>query len=244
MDDEDGKTTAAIVTEGAKEAMKQGVTTLATQGPEAALAAGGIGFLAGAGSKAVSMLITRWTKPWERIAEVVGVDEAAAIESMRPELEPRIEVLREEFNENELGSGTTAIFASWLLAWRSTPDDKKRRLLKAALPNAFDKKAYEEGLGVRLFKIMQDLDYGELYYLSRIAEHSEAFKEKARTIPANPDGLLADHLVRLSEARLIVARGLNRTRYDILDDPNIIKCTELGQRLAALIKDLPEDPEL
>lgn len=51
---------------------------------------------------------------------------------------------------------------------KKTADAKKRRLLQQAIVNAFDSELYRQGIVLRLMKLLEDLQYGEIELLERI----------------------------------------------------------------------------
>lgn len=67
-----------------------------------------------------------------------------------------------------------AIFEAALEASRKTTG-KKRKYLKKALENAFSLKMYEEGQVLRFFRILGELEYGDVLVLSCVLESKDRF---------------------------------------------------------------------
>ncbi len=92
------------------------------------------------------------------------------------EIKERVKRLCEERKPEE--QPTAADIGSLLEAAnrvsRKTADDRKRRLLRRAVLNAFDSDLYEQGLNLRLLRILEDLEYGDVVLLKDLAEDKKS----------------------------------------------------------------------
>lgn len=175
----------------------------------------------------------------------------------------------EEF-ERQLGekgarpSDLVALLEAGFEVWKKNADARKRKLLGNALRNAFDPKQYEEGLTLRLFSILRDLNYGEIYVLRELKGQFEKWpKDKTgalrvtnadferfrshdltpplRTGDVRPDSLLADYIKRLRDHGLVFTKHRGWVHDDKPTNSSLEMnaLTELGERLLTLTADAP-----
>ncbi len=88
-----------------------------------------------------------------------------------PDIQKKLSLLLEEGipeDEQPEPADVAAVINAVLQASKTTADSKKRRLLKNALVNAFDLEQYQLGLTIRLIKIIEELEYGDIDLLGRI----------------------------------------------------------------------------
>ena len=102
-----------------------------------------------------------------RLEEAVEREKAAELERIGPELSAKLDRLIEEVGDaRAVASDVAATMHAWSRAWDRTGHAKKRRILMASLLKSFDREAYEEGLTLRLFRILEELDYPEIRFLA------------------------------------------------------------------------------
>lgn len=169
-----------------------------------------------------------------------------------------------EEHERQLGekgalrSDLVALLEAGFEVWKKNADARKRKLLGNALRNAFDPKQYEEGLTLRLFSILKDLEYGDIWALrevkaqgaflqqGRIDVTGHANQQPPSKVPlgANWAGgkpLVSDHLKRLHSHGLIYKTS--RATVEKSQSLDVNEPTELGERLLALTADPPPSAE-
>jgi hypothetical protein len=96
-----------------------------------------------------------------------------------PSIQNKLDILLKSLpaEEQPVPSDISALFEAATRVSRKTADSQKRRLLKLALVNAFDKDLYNEGITLRLMKILENLFYGDIQFLNRLkceSKHSYA----------------------------------------------------------------------
>ncbi len=75
-------------------------------------------------------------------------------------------------------SDLVALLEASSKVWKATADAKKRKLLANGLLNAFDPTQYEEGQTLRLFDILAQLTYGEIFILRLYGDQFAAWPKK------------------------------------------------------------------
>lgn len=244
MSDDEESVGKAIVKGALSGAWKGAFAGGATTGPAGIIPGAGLGVLAGGGASAIEALVSGLKGTGaDRLDDAIIAEAAAAVEEVESELIANLEARVAEGGQAHIAGNAAATANAWWKAWRSTPDDKKRRLLMAALVNAFDKDTYEEGLAMRLLSIVSELDYGELYLLKVLVERPQKLLD---LMPKDyvAGGIIGYHLTRLEEQRLVRFGNL----FGMLAQANqgnpraweSVHPTSLGTRLAALLKDLPQ----
>lgn len=108
-----------------------------------------------------------------------------------------------------------AIIEAAMETSRKTSGAKKRQLLKNAVVNAFDPEQYQMGLSLSFFSILQNVEYGEVELLSKLAENSEAIG--VQSLSNQPNSLVYHHLELLNKLGLVLIwnRGQNPLGMDI-----------------------------
>ncbi len=131
-------------------------------------------------------------------------------------------------------SDISAIFEAAYRVSRKTADPKKRKLLKAALINAFDKELYLEGMTLRLMGILEDLYYGDIDILNRLnieVQGNSSLKKYSQNRLTDQEL----HHIEILEKYALVRVATNST-------PQQITIRTLGQKLLQLVlKDYPDD---
>lgn len=122
---------------------------------------------------------------------------------------------------------------------RKTADAKKRRLLRNAIVNAFDVEQYQTGLTLRLFSILQEVEYGEVELLRRIADASDAVGIKSLE-PYNPAALTYHHLEILGKQNLVQIWNRETTTPLGMNTNSHTRITELGRRFLQFVAEAGE----
>lgn len=189
------------------------------------LAAVGVGALAGAAGHVASTTLEQILKG---IARARGVDgplgEATLVEleERGPELEAKLTRLLEVAGDDQAKRARAvasfeALIHAWMKAGRRAADDRKRRILMAALVSGLDEDAYREGLALAILERLERLDYGAIRLLARLDEERPGSDD----IASNSESLDGFH------ADCLAAEGLARCRRPVSHDK--WRVTELGK---------------
>lgn len=135
--------------------------------------------------------------------------------------------------ERPTGTDVAAVVEAARRIYERTGDRKKRELLRTAIVNAFDPELYREGLHIRLIRILDDLEYGDLEILGRIAPNSPV---EARSLCGAPftDSLTVHHLVVLRQHGLLQMAASDNSR-DWGTGAWPVRITDLGRRMVRLV---------
>lgn len=110
--------------------------------------------------------------------------------------------------------------------YRGTVGREKRRLLRNAIVNAFDREQYEAGITRRLLRVLDDLEYGDVRFLADLSSQGGRFIDDLGGLENHHHGVAVRH-------GLVAAEN---------DPGGILVCaTELGERLLRLVAE-PEGP--
>jgi hypothetical protein len=127
--------------------------------------------------------------------------------------------------------------------YRRTNNRNKRELLRAALVNAFNPDFYEEGLTRRLLRLVDELEYGDIYWLGRIIDMSQT--PNTTVGEHHLDGAALHHCEVLAEYRLIERHQWQlapRTGgYSTSGPTRQAVPTWLGERLVCFVQTWPEE---
>lgn len=156
-----------LVKAAAKGATAAGVAT------GGSITAVGVGALAGAAGHIASATLDQIR---EGIARSRGVDgplgEATLVEleERGPELEAKLTRLLEVAGDDQAKRARAvasfeAMIHAWMKASRRAADDRKRRILMAALVSGLDEDAFREGLTLTILERLERLDYGAVRLL-------------------------------------------------------------------------------
>jgi hypothetical protein len=138
-------------------------------------------------------------------------------------------------------SDISAVLEAVQRVYRRTADRKKREVLRQAVINAFDPALYAEGLTLRLLRIVEELEYGDVAMLRRLAE-ADTGSMKAATIPRANEALDRHHLQQLRQAQLVLIPVARRAE-DVLSGGNWdVRVAELGHRMLRLLAE-PHQPD-
>jgi hypothetical protein len=123
---------------------------------------------------------------------------------------------------------------------QKTAGSKKRQLLKNAVVNSFSIVQYEEGLTLRLFSILKDVEYGDCELLKRIKKESNPIKIKSL---ANSDNSLTyHHLEVIGKLGLILVWNHNPDLPLGMSDEHVYtKISELGEKFIRFITQAEEN---
>ncbi len=134
-----------------------------------------------------------------------------------------------------------AIIHAAMKASEKTADAKKRKLLKNAVVNAFDIEQYQAGLTLRLFKILENVEYGDVEMLRKI--YQKNIKEpngiQIGTLKSNSSSGIGDilfhHLEILEEQKLIVM--WNKLNPLGSGNQGVARISDLGEKFLEFIKE-------
>ncbi|MCZ7681536.1 MAG: hypothetical protein M5U28_23165 [Sandaracinaceae bacterium] len=179
----------------------------AVTGP-GALVGAGVGFVGGTAGELLKAAVEKFEGATDRLERAAEHEKARALEDAVPELAARIERLRAQIeDERDLVSNLRALLHAWSRAWDRSGDSKKHRVLMAALVKGLDRESYKSGLTLRLFRILEDLDYPEIQFLrTAFAKPGMGLVPNLRglqdTAPSR-DSETREHLERLAAHRLV-----------------------------------------
>lgn len=141
--------------------------------------------------------------------------------------------------ESLLGSDVVAILQGVKRVWDKTAEPKKRELLRRTLVNAFDQSLYDEGLTLRLLKIMEDMVYGDIYFLRVMLDLGGGLQVAMVNIKNQlPDPLLVrHHLQVLLDSDLVYSDDEPREARAKHYDNYQVSITELGKKMVQLTKE-------
>ena len=148
----------------------------------------------------------------------------------------KIDILLQKLPPDEQieAADVAAIINAAMKASEKTADAKKRKLLKNAVVNAFDVEQYQEGLTLRLFKILEQVEYGDVEVLKQVLEESKK-QAKGSLIEFNVNrkgSMKEHHLGILINLTLISEYG---TTYKERERYHKIVISEMGERLLDFI---------
>jgi AcrR family transcriptional regulator len=152
-----------------------------------------------------------------------------AVFTVVPDLEKRIVALESNLGTKPSIGATSAILEGFAEAYVKA-EDAKREILLNALRNAFDPDLYKKGMTVRLFELMDHLDYPDL---SQLVVWQNADGLTPWRDASSPD---AYHATRLVDAGLLDRRPLG-PRSEPHDA--IARVTFLGRLMNDLIRSVP-----
>jgi hypothetical protein len=127
-----------------------------------------------------------------------------------PSIQNKLDILLKSLpaEEHPIPSDISALFESADRVSRKTADSRKRKLLKLALVNAFDKKLYNEGITLRLMEILENLFYGDIQFLNRLKCESKNSYAETHYFQETLNDQELHHLEMLEKESLVrVERG-------------------------------------
>lgn len=155
----------------------------------------------------------------------------------------KIDILIQKLPPDEQieAADVAAIINAAMKVSAKTADAKKRKLLKNAVVNSFDIEQYQEGLTLRLFSILENVEYGDVEILRQICQKN--IKEKDGThistlkiLPSSGIGdILYHHLKILEEQDLIVM--WNKANPLGAGSQGVTKISDLGEKCLEFIKE-------
>lgn len=173
----------------------------------------GIGALAGAVGHVASATLDQVREGIARSRGVEGpLGEATVVEldERAPELEAKLARLLEAAGDDQAKRARAvasfeALIHAWMKAGRRAADDRKRRILMAALVSGLDEEAYREGLALTIIEHLERLDYGATRLLVRVSE-GDGDSDKLAAAMAETD--MCGHFHRLlKDSKLITHDG-------------------------------------
>lgn len=126
------------------------------------------------------------------------------LEEHRLELESKLETLLDQAGDEPAGRARVlgsfeALIHAWIRASQRAADDRKRRILMAALVSGLDEDAYREGLQLTVLDALERLDYGAIRCLSM-------FTNDVQEVRRITVGSLEAHHARTLESLGLIAR--------------------------------------
>jgi hypothetical protein len=117
---------------------------------------------------------------------------------------------------------------------QKTAGSKKRQLLKNAVVNSFSIAQYQEGLTLRLFSILQDVEYGDCELLKQIATESNPLIVKS--LATSDNSLTYHHLDVIYKLGLVLVWNHNPdVPLGMSGDSVHTKISELGEKFIGFI---------
>lgn len=114
----------------------------------------------------------------------------------------------------------------------------KRKLLKNAVVNAFDIEQYQAGLTLRLFSILEDVEYGDIVTLRKISEATSDVNfnhnGKSTKIDIKHEGSMIHHHIKVLEKLDLIK---NNGRTNSFKEPSnyFIVMNKIGEKLLNFI---------
>jgi hypothetical protein len=129
-------------------------------------------------------------------------------------------------------------------ASRRTFGSDKRRALRNAVINSFDKALYEQGVARRILQMLEHLEYHDIEFLRRLSERPEQKLEEDR-LPAAWSGHLDWNAVQQLQSQGAVMVMRKKERQGVMSmggPPDTIRPTSLGLLLLDFLKEPTEEP--
>lgn len=164
--------------------------------------------------------------PDRRLRDAIEADVRSDAEEAAPVIDAAVAKLGPQ--ERPTAADYAAVFELFARAHVRAVDPRKRAMLKAALGNAFDRELYLKGMTKRLLTMLDDLDYGDLATLAKVARDGHS-------LPRPPESLFADHVSRLLERNLV-----HQLRNAGDGTKMIVEITALGRQMFRLAGEVPE----
>lgn len=159
------------------------------------------------------------------------------------EISHKIDILLKRLSPDEQieAADVAAIINAAMKASEKTADAKKRKLLKNAVVNAFDVEQYQAGLTLRLFKILENVEYGDVEILRKIYQKNIQENNGAQIgiLKSNNSygigDMLFHHLKILEEQDLIVMWNTSTPLGS--GNQGVTKISDLEKQFLEFIKD-------
>lgn len=156
------------------------------------------------------------------------------------EISHKIDILLQKLPPDEQieAADVAAIINATMKASEKTADAKKRKLLKNAVVNAFDIEQYQAGLTLRLFSILEDVEYGDIVTLRQISEATSDVKfnhnGKSTKIDIKHEGSMIHHHIKVLEKLDLIK---NNGRSNSYKEPSnyFIVMNKIGEKLLNFI---------
>ncbi len=180
----------------------------------------------------------------EKSLAAIHRSQHAWMTDLLPEIEDRLRTLEERLAESAPTAADVFAFVEAVgRVSRKTADSEKRRLLRAAVVNAFDPEMYEQGLTLRLLSILEELEYGDVAFLRQLDE--------GESLQVVVEGRHEDWPVSLARHHVgvLLDSGLVETNQENVSAPRRIPgslygaVTVLGNRLLQLVAEPAQDDE-
>ena len=160
------------------------------------------------------------------------------------EISHKIDILLQKLPPDEQieAADVAAIINAAMKASEKTADAKKRKLLKNAVVNAFDIAQYQAGMTLRLFTVLEKVEYGDVEMLRKIHQQN-LVEQKAThigTLKSNTSSGIGDilfhHLKILEEQDLIVM--WNHSNPLGAGNQGVTLISDLGEKFLEFVKEV------
>lgn len=148
---------------------------------------------------------------------LLGIGSVVEFDERTPEIEAKLTRLIEAAGDDAgararaVGS-FEAMLEAWIRASRRAADDRKRRILIAALASGLDEESYREGLALSVIEALERLDYGAVRMLRDLHTFEEA-NDAASTNQYMRRELTDYFRDQLHDAKMLEARGARTTAF-------------------------------
>ena len=159
------------------------------------------------------------------------------------QMKEQLVILNEELppNQQPEASDIAAILEAAMDASRKTADFKKRRLLKAAVVNSFNPKIYQAGLRLRLFSILNNVEYGDVELLYNLSQQGDTVEIKTLAQGVRRGELVFHYLGVLQKLELILLWNLDSGAPLGVASTGHLMVSELGQRFLEFVAEPDEN---
>jgi len=169
---------------------------------------------------------------------------ARRIEPLLPKIEAAAAKLKnagaQDADVNDYAKAAAEAYSS---AYDHTADHRKQKVIAAALVNAFLPEVYESGLTLTLFKLLEDLDYGDLFLLANVC--GQGFLQGRPGFDEFNTGTMNRyHLDRLLQHSLLNYPSTLGHGVNVRDVQPRLRVTELGTKLQKLMTQVAEGEAL
>lgn len=188
-----------------------GAVSGAPAGVEGMVVSAGLGALGGGAAHLVTLAAEHLRSPADRrlFAEQERLA-ANAIDEIQEPLRKKLEALEERVGAHEAAASVVPTLRRWSGAWFGS-EGKKQRVIMAALVSAFDPESHETAMSHRFFRLLEELDYPEIYHLcsdvralrARVSGGEISMSASFTDEASRPGDERSTHRVRLDQLGLV-----------------------------------------
>ncbi len=130
-----------------------------------------------------------------------------------------------------------AIMEAALKVSRKTAGSDKRKLLKNAVVNSFDLDQYQNGLTLRFFSILENVEYGDVEQLRKIADKksSVVFNKELYLSQSTHRGALVWHHLKILDKQGLISTW-NQDGVIGVSKNGCIQVTDLGKKFLEFLR--------